>query len=82
MFLALAGNGVYVVRLAHTISLMEATPRLWRDSLAQEKTCPQLVKIGVGGETVLVIGFTYYLWRKIMIFRGNLIRNFYPASLG
>lgn len=70
-------------RLAHAKSHMKATPSLWRDRLAQEKTVPNM-RTGSMGDTTQVSStdFTYYPRRKIMIFRGNLTRNFYPASLG
>lgn len=43
--------------------------------------CPQLAKTG-DGEQGEIHGFHILSWEENMIFRGNLTRNFYPASLG
>ena len=44
MLPAHTGNGIHTVRLANAISNMKATPRLWRDSMGQEKIVPNLKK--------------------------------------
>ena len=72
---------MHIVRLGHAMSHMEVTPRLWRDSLGQEETVPNLQEWGVGN-TGEIHGFHILSWEENMIFRGNLTRNFYPASLG
>jgi hypothetical protein len=61
---------------------METTLSLWSYCLISREDCPQLANQGEKTAEVRSMASHIVSGRKIMIFRGNLTRNFYPASLG
>lgn len=81
---------MFTFTLAHAMSHMEATPSLWRIAWIRGRLSPaaNLEKVAgreCGGEgRAWVDPWVSHIisGRKIMIFRGNLTRNFSPASLG
>lgn len=76
---------MFIVRLAHAMSHTEAIPVCGGAAWLRGRLSPTANLERAGGRgTAWVDPWASHIisGRKIMIFRGNLTRNFSPASLG